>query len=170
MRGSLLVLCILAGLATVRAKPSAAGLQDALAAAAALCPASASNTSDLPLPSTLQAAIRGQVLTCSQTRAPFLSAIALFEPSAYPHDADALPAFVVQPVGKSQETYCSGVIFTPAGQGTAYCCSAGVHVCKHISASNNHHHSEHTLGLNPQEQRMLHRLSSLLQHTTLHWL
>ena len=84
----------------VRAEASAVGLDDARAAAAALCPASALGRNDsVQLDLSLQSAVSGRVLTCSRSRPAFLDAITLFQPSGYPPDANIVPSFIVEPAG-----------------------------------------------------------------------
>ena len=63
--------------------------------------------------SILQPASKGQVLTCSHTRSPFLYAIALFQPSGYLQDADFLPTFVVQPGGEFKTHAIRKGVLTP---------------------------------------------------------
>lgn len=95
-----LALCSV-GSAVVVAKPSPAALPDALAAAAAVWPASATRKCDnTQLVGDLQSATTGPVLTyINRTRLAFLDAIALPQPSGYPGDADIVPTLVIQIVG-----------------------------------------------------------------------
>ena len=100
--GVMLALCIFANKVAV-AVPSPVGRADALAAAEALC--SASSTKSSPqLAKELQDAVSGPVLTCSSvgSRSAFLDAVAEFQPSGYPSDAQVIPSIVVQPTGKPE--------------------------------------------------------------------
>ncbi len=96
---TLAVLCVLC-LQSASANPFPAS-EAAAAAAASHCNAecAAAEASDTQTANKLQATVNGPVLTCSILQSTFLDAIALFEPSGYPPDAEIVPALVFEPTG-----------------------------------------------------------------------